>query len=260
MVDNAAPVDTWKLVLLGVVAGVFGGGLGLGGGFIMVPLLVLVGVGVHRAHATSLAAIVMIALAGAASFGAAGEIDLIAGVTIGIGGIIGSALGATVMNRVSARALSITFLVIISLAAVRMAIGSTPEPGASGVSGLWLIALSIAVGVLAGFIAGLTGIGGGMVIVPAGVLLLGMSQHLAQGTSLVAIVFTALSGTVVNLRNRRVRLADGLWIGVGGVFGSVVGVRVALLIEAPTLARVFGGVVLLLAARNTYMLLKPQAS
>jgi uncharacterized protein len=259
-VDATRPVETWKLVALGVVAGIFGGGLGLGGGFIMVPLLVLIGFGTHRAHATSLAAIVLIAVAGSISFGASGEIDVLAGVTIGIGGVAGSALGASVMNRVSAKALSITFLVIISLVSLRMIIGAEPVPGTAGATGFWLVALSMSIGVLAGFIAGLTGVGGGMVIVPAAVLLLGMSQHQAQGTSLVAIVLTAMSGTLVNKRNSRVRLRDGLVIGAGGVVGSVTGTRLALAIDAPTLTRVFGAAMLLIAARNAYMMLMAQPS
>lgn len=254
------PAETWKLVTLGIVAGIFGGGLGLGGGFIMVPLLVLVGFGTHRAHATSLAAIVLIAIAGAISFGASGEIDILAGATIGIGGVAGSALGAGVMNRVSARVLSITFLVIISLASMRMILGAQPLPGTAGATGLWLVMLSVSIGVLAGFIAGLTGVGGGLVIVPASVLLLGMSQHQAQGTSLVAIVLTAMSGTLVNMRNQRVHLRDGLVIGAGGAVGSVAGTRMALAIDGPMLARVFGAAVLLIAARNAFMLLRAQPS
>jgi uncharacterized membrane protein YfcA len=67
-VNERIQVEAWKLVLIGLAAGVLGGGLGVGGGIVMVPLLVLVGSDRHRAHATSLAAIVFIAVAGAVSF------------------------------------------------------------------------------------------------------------------------------------------------------------------------------------------------
>ena len=92
----------------------------------------------------------------------------------------------------------------------------------------------------------------GVVIVPATVLLLGFSQHEAQGTSLVAIVLTAIAGTVVNLRNRRVRLKDGLVIGLVGVVGSVVGAQIALGVEGRTLSLVFGILVMILALRTLY--------
>lgn len=245
---------------MGVAAGVLGGGLGLGGGFILVPLLVLAGFDRHRAHATSLAAIVFIAAAGALSFGASGEIDVAVGVVIGVGGIVGSALGATVMNRISARALTIIFSVVLLVAALRMIFGGDPLPGASDFSEWGRVVLALGIGILAGFFAGLAGVGGGVVIVPASVLLLGLDQHEAQGTSLLAIVLTAISGTIVNLRNSRVRPMDGLFAGVGGAVGSLVGSRLALEIEGRTLSLLFGIMVLLVALRSLYRTIRPETA
>jgi hypothetical protein len=115
------------------------------------------------------------------------------------------------------------------------------------------VAIAIGIGVISGFFAGVAGIGGGAVIVPATVLLLGFTQHEAQGTSLVAIVLTAIAGTVVNLRNRRVRLEDGLVIGLVGVVGSVVGAQIALQAEGSTLSLLFGLIVLFLALRTLFL-------
>lgn len=245
-------VDAWKLVLIGVAAGVVGGGLGLGGGIIMVPLLVFVGLGRHRAHATSLAAIVLIAVTGAVSFGVSGEIGLDIGLTVGIGGILGSIVGATVMHRSSPRALTIVFAFVLLVAAFRMISGGSPLPGSGDFSDLAQLAIGLGIGATAGFFAGLAGIGGGVVIVPASVLLLGLSQHEAQGTSLAAIVLTAAAGTVVNFRNQRVRLQDGLVVGVGGIAGSLVGSRLALAIEGRALSLVFGFLILFVAIRSLY--------
>jgi uncharacterized protein len=249
-VTQPPPVPAWKLVVIGAVAGVLGGGLGVGGGIIMVPLLVWVGVDRHRSHATSLAAIVFIAAAGATSFGAAGEAALSIGVTVGIGGIVGSVIGASVMHRVSSRALTIVFGFVLLVAAIRMILSSDPLPAAVDFSNLTQIVIALGVGLVAGFFAGLAGIGGGVVIVPASVLLLGLDQHQAQGTSLAAIVFTAVAGSIVNLRNRRVRPVDGLLIGVGGVVGSLIGSQVALLIDGRILSVVFGFLVLYVAVRS----------
>ncbi|MGB7861242.1 MAG: sulfite exporter TauE/SafE family protein, partial [Acidimicrobiia bacterium] len=238
---------------------VVGGGLGVGGGIILVPLLVAASFERHRAHATSLAAIVLIAATGAISFAASGEIDLAVGFTVGIGGILGSVIGATVMNKVSAKALTIVFGLVLLVAAIRMITGADPLPGSAEFSSTAQIAISLAIGLVAGFFAGLAGIGGGVVIVPSTVLLLGLPQHEAQGSSLLAIVFTAIAGTVVNLKNQRVRLMDGLVVGAGGVAGSLIGSRLALGIEGRTLSLIFGFLVLFVSLRSLWRALRPQA-
>lgn len=245
-------VEPWKLVLIGLAAGLLGGGLGVGGGIVLVPLLVFVGLGRHRAHATSLSAIVFISSAGALSFGVSGEVDVIVGVTVGIGGIVGSVVGTTVMHRVSARSLTIVFGIVLLVAGIRLVLSAEPLPGAVDYPLLGQTAIALGIGLVAGFFAGLAGIGGGVVIVPASVLLLGLEQHEAQGTSLLAIVFTAIAGTIVNRRNERVHLADGLLAGVGGVVGSLAGSRIALLVEARALSVVFGILVLFVASRTLY--------
>lgn len=242
----------WKLVLTGVAAGIVGGGLGVGGGIVMVPLLLLAGFTRHRAHGTSLAAIVLIAAAGAASFGVDGELALGLGLTVGLGGIVGSSLGAAAMHRMSPRALSVIFGVVLLVAAARMIGGGDPLPAAAEIGDLTRTAIAVGIGLLAGLFAGVAGVGGGIVIVPSTVLFLGLTQHEAQGTSLLAIVLTAIAGTVVNRRNERVRLGDGLVVGIGGVVGSVIGSRVALGVDGDSLSLVFGLFVLLVGIRTLY--------
>jgi uncharacterized protein len=251
-VDQPKQVELWKLAIIGVAAGLLSGFLGVGGGIILVPLLVAVGLERHRAHATSLAAIVFISTAGAISFGVSGETDLGLGILIGIGGIVGSMIGATVMHRISARALTIIFGLVLLVAAIRLITSADPLPGSGGFSTLGLSAIALGIGLVAGFFAGLAGIGGGVVIVPASVLLLGLEQHQAQGTSLLAIVFTALAGSFVNFRNHRVRPIDGLTAGLGGVGGSLISSRLALGVDGRTLSLVFGFLVLFVALRSLY--------
>lgn len=251
-------VEPWKLVLIGLAAGTVGGGLGVGGGIVLVPLLVLVGLDRHRAHATSLAAIVLIAVTGALSFGVSGELGFGIGLTIGIGGIVGSIIGATVMHRASPKVLTVVFAIVLLVAAIRMITDASPLPGSTDFGSLLQTLIALGIGATAGFFAGLAGIGGGVVNVPSAVLLLGLSQHEAQGTSLLAIVLTAIAGTVVNFRNQRVRLSDGLVVGVGGVVGSITGSRLALAIEGRTLSLVFGFLVLFVAIRSLYQSLRPE--
>lgn len=259
-VADHEPVAAWKLLAIGLAAGVFGGGLGVGGGIIMVPLLVFIGLGRHRAHATSLAGIVLIATAGAASFAVSGEMDLVVGLTIGIGGIAGSVLGATVMHRMSPRGLTVAFAIVVIVAGLRMVAGGDPAQGSSELGSVVETLISLGIGAVAGFFAGLAGIGGGVVNVPAMVFLLGLGQHTAQGTSLLAIILTAAAGTITNYRNRRVRFGDGFLVGVGGAVGSIVGSRVALGTSEETLSLVFGLLILFVGARSLYrVLLRPEA-
>lgn len=249
-------VSSWRLVLIGLAAGVLGGGLGVGGGIVLVPLLLWAGLGRHRAHATSLAAIIFIASAGAFSFGVSGEVDLVAGITVGLGGVAGSVVGASVMHRVSARALTIVFGIVLLVAGIRLVLSAEPLPGAADFPVLGQTAIALGIGLVAGFFAGLAGIGGGVVIVPSTVLLLGLEQHEAQGTSLLAIVLTSVAGSIVNRRNQRLRAMDGLLAGVGGIIGSLTGSSLALLTEARTLSVMFGLLVLFVAIRTLYRSLR----
>ena len=255
---NEKRVKPWTLIAIGGTAGIVGGGLGVGGGLIMVPLLMVIGFDRHRAHATSLAGIALIALAGATSFGISGEIELGLGVTVGVGGVVGSVLGASAMHRMTSGTLSLLFGVILLVAAVRMIFGASPIVRSGDVGDLIGVAIALGIGLAAGFIAGVAGVGGGVVIVPATVFFLGLTQHEAQGTSLAAIVLTAIAGTVVNMRNERVRLVDGLVLGAGGVIGSIVGSRVALGTEGSTLSLLFGFLVLLVAIQTLYRALRSQ--
>jgi uncharacterized protein len=238
------------LLLVGLIAGIMGGGLGVGGGIVLVPLLIYVGMERHNAHATSLAAIVLISIVGAASFASSGEVNVVLGLTIGIGGIFGSVIGANTMNKMSPRALTIVFAIILLIAGIRLLSGADPLPGSADLAfaGRTLIALGI--GLVAGFFAGLAGIGGGVVNVPAGVFFLGMSQHEAQGTSLIAIVLTAIAGTAANYRNERLVLREGLLAGLGGAVGSLLGSQLALGASEDTLALILGALVVLVAIRT----------
>jgi uncharacterized membrane protein YfcA len=237
-VDRAEP---WlPLVAVGLTAGLLAGLLGVGGGIVMIPMmLAFLHFDQHAAHATSLAAIIIIATAGAAVFAASGEVDLAVGVTMGLFGVAGSTLGAQVMHRLSVADLKLVFAVIVVAAGVRMLFDvgdATAEPLAE----VARFAVAALIGLLAGFGAGVAGIGGGIVMVPARVFLLGMTQHTAEGTSLVAIVLTALAGTRVNLRNRRVHLRPALVMGAAGAAVAPLSAWVAVRIDAPVLARIFG--------------------
>jgi len=98
------------LAVIGAVAGVLSGMFGVGGGILMVPALVLlVGFGQHRAHATSLAAIAPIAAVGALVFGRANSVNVAAAVLLAAASLLGVQAGAKMMNRLSDDRLAIVF-------------------------------------------------------------------------------------------------------------------------------------------------------
>ena len=107
----------------------------------------------------------------------------------------------------------------------------------------------LAIGVAAGFLAGLLGVGGGILLVPAMVLLLGFDQHVAQGTSLVVIVPAAMIGTWTHYRRGTIRPRDALLVAAGGVIGAAIGSLSALSIDDTLLQRGFAVVLLVVAVR-----------
>jgi len=113
----------------------------------------------------------------------------------------------------------------------------------------WGDAAAIAAGLFAGFLSGTIGIGGGLAFVPIMTIGFRMPQQLAQGTSLAAIIPTALVGGITHLRQGNVRLDAAIWMGGGGVVGAVIGALVAVDLPTSLLARLFGVFLLFSAYR-----------
>ncbi len=124
-----------EAVLIGVVAGVFAGLLGIGGGALMVPAFALfLGLSQVEAEATSLLAMVPVALVGAWRQRAYGNVDVRDGVTLGLLSVAGAGAGAVLANTVSERALEIGFAVVLLIVAVellRRALGMSGEEPAA---------------------------------------------------------------------------------------------------------------------------------
>ena len=122
---RASPRRSWRrLGETGVVGGVFSGLLGVGGGLVMVPLLVLRnGYGQRTAHAISLGAIIPISAAGAATYGIAGEVRLPEALGLAVGAIAGANLGALILSRASERTLKGAFGVFMLVVAAMMVVG-----------------------------------------------------------------------------------------------------------------------------------------
>jgi uncharacterized protein len=113
----------------------------------------------------------------------------------------------------------------------------------------WGDVIAIVGGLGAGFLSGTIGIGGGLLFVPTMTVGLGLSQAVAQGTSLVAIVPTAIVGGVTHVRRGNVLREPALMMGGGGVVGAVIGALVAVEVPGPYLARIWGAFLVFSAYR-----------
>jgi uncharacterized membrane protein YfcA len=111
------------------------------------------------------------------------------------------------------------------------------------------IVLLAIIGLSAGFSAGLLGIGGGILLVPAMVLILGFDQHVAQGTSLLVIIPAAVTGSITHYRNGRLAPRDAVFLACGGVVGAVAGSILALSIDDGSLRRLFAVFLLVTGVR-----------
>ena len=107
----------------------------------------------------------------------------------------------------------------------------------------------VAIGIATGLLAGLLGVGGGVLLVPAVVLFLGFDQHVAQGTSLVVIIPAAVTGTWTHLRAKRLDLRDAALLAAGGIAGAAIGSVFALSMDDALLRRLFAAFLLAIAVR-----------
>lgn len=120
----------------------------------------------------------------------------------------------------------------------------------------WVALGVVAFGILTGVLSALFGVGGGLVMVPFMVLGLGSDQHLAEGTSLLVIVPTAIVGVIAHTRRGYVSFKHAAFLAVGGVVGSFLGATLALQLEEGVLQVVFGAFLALMGVRTVVQALR----
>jgi hypothetical protein len=229
--------------LIGLAAGTFGGLVGLGGGVVMIPLMVgLAGLVQKQAHGTSLVAVVVTGLVGAATYAARGRVDVTAALLLAVTATVTARLGARyahVLPEWKLKRAFGTFLLVVAvlLLARPWIAGPAADPAP------WVkAAVLLSTGVFTGFLSGMMGVGGGSIMVPAMVLLAGFPQVLAQGSSLLAMVPAGAVGAYTHWRlgNVVTRLLAGLVPGV--LVGTFAGSSLALRLPEVALRLVFAAV------------------
>lgn len=239
------------LVLIGLVAGLFSALFGVGGGIIAVPLMLLTGRFAERAAmATSLAAISITAAVGTVTYGIHGEVRVAEALLVGLPAAGGAILGATWQQRVPQRRLSYLFALLLLGIGISMLVD---RAGAHGSGDLHLgagpVAAAIAIGFVAGILAGMFGVGGGIIFVPALTLVIGMGQLEAEATSLLAVLPTVASGVWRQRRYGNIQWKAALVLGIASVAGVQGGVHIALNISETLLRTLFGILLMGVAAQ-----------
>ncbi len=214
----------------------------------------------RQASGTSLASILPIALVGALVyyFGKGRpQIDLTVAFFLVVGSVVGAYIGAHASKRVPEHALKIVVALLLLVVGVKeihdAAVGASASITGHTTSQVdtWRYPLISLAGLAIGFLSGLTGVGGGVFLVPTMVVGFGLAQRIAQGTSLVAILPTAVVGAITHYRHGNVDLRSSMRIASAGVPAALVGAALALWLPERILLGLFG-LFLLFATYRTW--------
>lgn len=238
----------------GLVAGLLAGVLGIGGGTVLVPFLVLLGYPPVQGVGTSSLAILVTAISGTLQNWRMGYLDPAKVIYLGLPAMLTAQLGALIATRLSPPWLLVGFglLLLTNVYLVEwrrywsQRAGSLPpeKPHRDRI-----ILSRLGAGSAAGLLAGLFGIGGGVILVPMQIWLLGESLKGAIQTSLGVIVITAISATAGHAWAGNVLLIEGLLLGVGGLLGAQLSTRFLPKLPERTVSLVFRTCLLLLAVQ-----------
>jgi uncharacterized membrane protein YfcA len=216
---------------IGLVAGLLSGLFGVGGGTVIVPMLVLIlGFDQRLAAGTSLAAIVPTATVGVISYAVHGSVAWIPALILAAGAVGGAQIGSWLLPRISQTALRWCFVGFLVLVIVSLFLVIPSREAELPINVLTVIGL-VVLGVVTGTLAGLLGVGGGIIVVPALILLFGTSDLVAKGTSLLMMIPTAISGTIGNVRRRNVDLFAAAMVGLAACTTTALGAWIATLLD-----------------------------
>ena len=201
----------------------------------------------RRASATSLLAITPAAIIGAISYGVGGVFAWLPAVFVAAGSITGAQLGARILKRIPLEPLRWSFIAFVLLSGAMLFI-TVPNRDALFELSAMTAALLIGLGLFMGIAAGLFGIGGGVIVVPALMVFLGQSDLVAKSVSLLAIAPGSLSGSLYHLRFKTASIRDGVWVSLGTGLSTPAGASVAFSLSPQTAALLFGALTVLVAS------------
>ncbi len=265
------------LLGLGGTVGFLSGLFGVGGGFLLTPLLIMIGIPPTVAAASDSNQIVAASSSGTYAHARAGTVDFKMGVLLLLGGIAGGSVGVYVIKLLRAMGnadfvITVTYVVMLgsiggymfaeSLRSLRMGhpapqeddrpslyarmVGSLPWQMEFPRSNVRLsVLMPLLLGVLVGVLAAIMGVGGGFIMVPVMVYLLRMPMHVVVGTSLFQILFTCINVTILQARmNHTVDFVLALILLCGSVIGAQLGAVTSKRLKADQLKILLAVIVL----------------
>ena len=279
-------VNAFVLLGLGGLVGVLSGMFGVGGGFLMTPLLFFIGIPPAVAVATEANQIVASSFSGVLAHVKRRNVDFKMGGVLLIGGLIGAGVGVFIFNYLKGlgqvdllvKLCYVVFLGTVgslmfteSLRALRKSkqiVASKPRKKRTWihvlplkirfrVSGLYISAIPpVLIGILVGILAAIMGVGGGFVMVPAMIYLLGMPTKVVVGTSLFQIIFVTAFTTMLHATtNYTVDMVLAVLLLVGGVIGAQFGTIFGAKLKAEQLRILLALIVLLVCAKLAFDLI-----
>ena len=275
-------VNAPLIVGLGALVGFISGMFGIGGGFLMTPLLVFFGIPAPVAVATMAHHVAGSSMSSVIAYGRRRAVDLRMGGVLAAGGVVGAFAGVELFRvlRLLGQAdlvVAVSYLVFLSVIGGLMLMESVgailrrrrgdPPPPRRDRRPVWLYGLPlkmrfprsrlyisvippVVLGVFVGVLSAIMGVGGGFVLVPAMVYILRMPAGMVVGTSLLQIIITtALTGILQAGRNQTVDIILALLLLVGGVIGAQLGARASSRFRAEELRAVLALIVLVVGLR-----------
>ncbi|SFC72679.1 sulfite exporter TauE/SafE family protein [Tropicimonas isoalkanivorans] len=285
-------VNAFYLLGLGGIVGILSGLFGVGGGFLLTPLLFFIGIPPAVAVATGANQIVASSYSGVLAHLRRKTVDLRMGVVLQVGGVIGAALGILLFNLLKSLGqvdllITLSYVVFLGIVGGLMFVESlvalrrSRKQGAAQrplhrrqrnwvhtwpfkmrfrTSGLYISVIPpILVGMMVGVLAAIMGVGGGFIMVPAMIYILGMPTKVVVGTSLFQIILVAAFTTMLHaITNHTVDLPLALLLLVGGVFGAQIGSQLGTRLKAEQLRVLLAALVLLVCGKLALdLLLEP---
>jgi uncharacterized membrane protein YfcA len=259
-------INAFLLLGLGGIVGFLSGMFGVGGGFLITPLLFFIGIPPAVAVATGANQVVASSVSGVLAQMKRKAVDFRMGIVLLVGGMIGSVFGIWVFAIMTARGqvdlfVQLSYVLFLGLIGAMMLqeslrawfrtkkggpvrrshvhtwVHRLPLKVKFRASGLYISVLPPAmVGALVGFLAAIMGVGGGFIMVPAMIYLLGMPTKVVVGTSLFQIIFVTAFTTVMHaVTSQTVDILLAMLLILGGVIGAQVGARVGVRLRAEQL-------------------------
>lgn len=281
-------VPIYLFVGMGAAVGFLSGMFGVGGGFLMTPLLILAGIPSPIAVGTEAAQIVASSVSGALAQWRRRNIDIKMGTVLLTGGLVGSVFGVQAVKVLRASGqfdlvITLCYVILLGIVGALMMVESlstmrrsqqTGKPAAARKSGQhnWIHGLPfktrfprsklyisiippILIGLFIGFLSGIMGVGGGFILVPAMIYLLKMPTNVVVGTSLYQIVFVTAATTIMQAWwNHTVDIVLAILLMVGGVVGAQLGAAAGARLNGEQLRFLMAALVLLVALRMAYTL------